>query len=81
MRRILGSRRPCRDGGSLRPALADKPEVDQRHPRDGNTIDDDGCSSRCQNEGITLPVDLDGDVDLEDYAVFMSMFRGPAVSG
>jgi cysteine-rich repeat protein len=46
---------------------------------DGNTTAGDGCSPTCQNETVDLPADLDddGDVDLDDHAIFMSMFLGP----
>lgn len=46
---------------------------------DGNTNDNDGCSSTCQIEADLSPADLDrdGDVDLHDYAIFVTMFTGP----
>lgn len=45
---------------------------------DGNTIDGDGCSANCQDEGTILgDFDGDGDVDLADYATFMRSFDGP----
>ncbi|UCC29837.1 MAG: DUF4215 domain-containing protein [Phycisphaerales bacterium] len=45
---------------------------------DGNTVDGDGCSANCQEEGTILgDFDGDGDVDLADYATFMRSFDGP----
>jgi cysteine-rich repeat protein len=46
---------------------------------DGNTTGGDGCSATCQGETSASPADLDddGDVDLDDHAIFISMFTGP----
>jgi len=46
---------------------------------DGNTIGGDGCSATCHNENVIAPADFDhdGDVDMNDFAAFMSMFTGP----
>ncbi len=43
---------------------------------DGNTIDGDGCSATCRNEADPSDLDEDGDVDLEDYAIFQRAFTG-----
>ncbi len=46
---------------------------------DGNTENGDGCSSSCEIESDLSPGDFDqdGDVDLHDYAVFLTLFTGP----